>query len=513
MIRYNLADIARRAGKRRNYKLPAIHSRRGTEHQYNVVLNKMLAALATYVKTAILPNYQPVRLTRDADENDFEALRRLSVALAQSATDVVNRILSLEAKRHTEQFNNIAKSTLGVDLSTVVAQDDLDEYLRNAAARNAGLIKSLGADTVKEVERIVLQNQINGGTATNVQKQLIERFGVAKSRAKLIATDQTVKLSSELNAIRQQQGGVKTYEWSTSHDERVRPLHRGLDGNIYEWGKSTGAEGGAPPGMPVRCRCVALAIVDIESKYGVRNTRLPTTMRTESVTPSPVATVVARRVAKPALKPELNAVGNPAALEKEMEDYIRVEGARTGVEHLWSYDRVTGQKFEKFSGSKKNVTWSTAFDDMLKDNKNNIIAHHNHPSSSSFSIQDLIMLNNRDGLKGLHAHGHNGSTFYAEPGPKLNGKSEKTIENFLESNDRTIYSIVQSLINERKITKIDDAVKMHSHLTMILNEKRGFISNYKFTLKGETESAIIDNQDVVDSILVKLDDLLKGLKE
>lgn len=481
MIRYSIATLAKRAGKRRDVTLPPIHERLATINQYNAILNRMLAEIARYVKTVIMPTYQPIRMTRDAEESDFEALRIMAVRLAQTATDAVNRILELEAKRHTETFSKQAKSVLGIDISSVVSDEDLGEYMRSAAARNAGLIKSLGADTVKEIERIVLQNQINGGTSRNVEKELIDRFGVSKSRAKLIAQDQTAKITAELNGIRQRQAGIGKYEWQTSEDERVRPLHKSLNGKIYHWGESTGAEGGQPPGMPIRCRCVALGIVEIEPAK------------------------------KQPFKAE--AIPDPGALDVEMKAYIMAQAARTGVEHLWSYDRVTGKKFAKFGGNKKHVGWDRAFNDALNDPRNNIISHHNHPSSSSFSDQDLVMLNTKAGLKGLHAHGHNGSTFYAEPGPKLDGKGAKTVKNFLASSNRTVHSIVQAALTEKKITKIDDTVYMHSHLTMLLNEKRGFISNYKFTLKGATESAIVDNQVLVDSILAKLDELVKGLKE
>jgi uncharacterized protein with gpF-like domain len=42
----------------------------------------------------------------------------------------------------------------------------------------------------------------------------------------------------------------------------VGPLHRSLDGKVYEYGKPTGAEQGLPPGQPINCRCVARGIVE-----------------------------------------------------------------------------------------------------------------------------------------------------------------------------------------------------------------------------------------------------------
>ena len=96
----------------------------------------------------------------------------------------------------------------------------------------------------------------------DLRARLKADFGIADKRAALIAQDQTAKLNSDLNRIRQEQAGVTSYEWRTSRDERVRERHRKLDGTVYKWGEPTGAEEGLPPGKPIRCRCVALGVVD-----------------------------------------------------------------------------------------------------------------------------------------------------------------------------------------------------------------------------------------------------------
>lgn len=63
--------------------------------------------------------------------------------------------------------------------------------------------------------------------------------------------------------FRQQNAGIGEYEWSSSHDSRVRPSHRDFDGHIYSWQGSPQAPEG-PPGWPIRCRCVALPVIDLD---------------------------------------------------------------------------------------------------------------------------------------------------------------------------------------------------------------------------------------------------------
>jgi SPP1 gp7 family putative phage head morphogenesis protein len=99
---------------------------------------------------------------------------------------------------------------------------------------------------------------------------LVEEFGFARSRAKLIARDQTSKFNGSLNRIRQQQAGITEYRWSTSHDERVRgnpdgkypnarPSHWAREDKVFAWDKPP-SDG--HPGEPINCRCVALAVLN-----------------------------------------------------------------------------------------------------------------------------------------------------------------------------------------------------------------------------------------------------------
>jgi SPP1 gp7 family putative phage head morphogenesis protein len=265
MIRYNLARLAERR-KGTVQPLPPIHGSLGAEKAYLKALRSMLREMAAHVRQHIVPIAEREiaaqrALTRDMGEHDFDSLESLTERLVAIASATVRRILGLEAKRHTDTFMATAKRVLGVDLAAVVRQEDLAGYLDTAAARNAGLIKSIGDDTVKRIQTAVTNAVINGTPAKDLRKELTRQFGFSDRRAKVVARDQIAKLTSDMNRRRQTQAGVTSYRWRTSEDERVRPLHRELDGKVYEWGKPTGAEDGLPPGQPIMCRCVAIGIV------------------------------------------------------------------------------------------------------------------------------------------------------------------------------------------------------------------------------------------------------------
>lgn len=235
--------------------------------QYRIAAHKFLRGLAKEYRESILPALRWHRKmtldsqTQNDDESWFVALEQQADGLEFALTSNVTALIALEAERHTARWINEAKQSLSVDLSAVVRNEDLSDYLRDAATRNASLIKSLRTDAIADIRRLVIEAKISGQSIKQLTAEIRARFKVAQSRAELIATDQLNKLTADLNRIRQQQAGIDEYVWQDSRDERVRTRHRNLRGKRYKWGEPTGAEGGLPPGKPVRCRCTAKGVV------------------------------------------------------------------------------------------------------------------------------------------------------------------------------------------------------------------------------------------------------------
>lgn len=271
MLRYSMAKLGRSAGRKTGTvaDLPAIEARLSTEKAYYAALRSMLAQIATETREGIIPLYEAEQkqkraqraFTGDASRDWFVRLRALATQLSRIATDTADRLLGLEAQRHTETFVRNAKRAFGIDLSAVVRQEDLEEYLQQAVGRSASLITGLADDVIKRIEQTIYSNSIAGNSVATLRKALQEDFGFGNRRAQLIARDQVSTFNSDLNRVRQEQAGVTSYTWLTSRDERVRERHRRLEGKVYKWGEATGAENGLAPGQPINCRCVARGIV------------------------------------------------------------------------------------------------------------------------------------------------------------------------------------------------------------------------------------------------------------
>ena len=265
-MQFNLAKLAQRP-KGAAVELPPITESLGATQSFLKAEREMLRGMSAFVRETILPEAEREiargrsKLTQDMGRDTFITLEAVAKSLAGAAAGLVQRILSLEGERHTAQFKAAAKRALGVDLSAVVRDEDLDDYLRNAGTRAASLITGLADDVAKRIANSVTTAIINGNPVKDLRKTLVEDFRIGDRRAQLIARDQIAKVNSDLNKQRHLQAGVTEYTWLTSHDERVRERHRGLDGKVYTYGKPTGAEGGLEPGQPIRCRCVARGIV------------------------------------------------------------------------------------------------------------------------------------------------------------------------------------------------------------------------------------------------------------
>ena len=270
MIRYSIKEIASRTKRRKGrVYIDPIEAPIGFEADLERELRVILRILYKAIAADLLPVVEREaaarrRSMRDAvDEGIFEQLYNLANSLLRGrAVSMVNRILRLQSQKFDNTFMAKARKALGINLSSVISGEDLTETLETAATRQAGLIKNLLDSFIQKVQTRVTTAVLTGQSATNLKKLIAKDLGISDRRAKVIARDQIAKVISELTILRHTQAGITDYEWVTSHDERVRPLHRSINGEHYQYGKPTGAEEGLPPGQPILCRCVARPFIE-----------------------------------------------------------------------------------------------------------------------------------------------------------------------------------------------------------------------------------------------------------
>lgn len=150
------------------------------------------------------------------------------------------------------------KRVVGIDLTQ--SEPWLVDYMGAFALNNAQLIASVGDRYLNEISNIVYQGFTSGTRWEDIAEQIAERFGVAESRADLIARDQVNKLNGSITQVRQEALGVDKYIWRTMGDDRVRQSHRSHDGNVFSWDDPPAETG--HPGEDINCRCYAEPVLD-----------------------------------------------------------------------------------------------------------------------------------------------------------------------------------------------------------------------------------------------------------
>jgi SPP1 gp7 family putative phage head morphogenesis protein len=188
-------------------------------------------------------------------------LQALSLALGLSdrkarqwASNVLDAVNDHQARAFVDVYSEL------LALNPFVGNEAwLADQMAVAVEENVRLIRSLATDTLSDVRGVVMRGVLDGTRVEDIALLIASRFDVSHSRATLIATDQVGKWFGSLNRLRQLDAGVVAYEWSTSLDEAVRKSHREREGQQFRW-DSPPPDG--HPGMPVRCRCQAIAVIE-----------------------------------------------------------------------------------------------------------------------------------------------------------------------------------------------------------------------------------------------------------
>jgi len=126
--------------------------------------------------------------------------------------------------------------------------------------QNVDLITGMSNEMLGRVRDTL--EEYDGARVEDTAAELEATFGVTRSRAALIARDQTLKLNAQLTQDVHQSVGITEYVWSTSKDSSVRKDHQILEGTRQKYAdppvvdQRTEARGN--PGTWYQCRCVAI---------------------------------------------------------------------------------------------------------------------------------------------------------------------------------------------------------------------------------------------------------------
>lgn len=179
---------------------------------------------------------------------------QVKVTLYRFIGDHVPAVVDAAAKETSAHNAREMKRVVGIDprIDPGTAQA-LEGFRRD----NVRLITSVAREQLDRVEEVVSSNY--GLRVEDLSKKLQAEFDVTKSRANLIARDQTLKLNGQLTRMRQQSAGIDSYIWTGSRDERERDTHLENEGKTFRWDNPPPETG--HPGEDYQCRCVAYPVI------------------------------------------------------------------------------------------------------------------------------------------------------------------------------------------------------------------------------------------------------------
>jgi len=152
-----------------------------------------------------------------------------------------------------------------VGISIYDADVGVAAQIDNFIAINTSRIKSLVGEELLDLRDLLSQPRTLGTIhVSELKKQIMATVDVTKSKAALLARDQTLTLNAQITRTRQQNVGITEYVWTTSGDERVRDAHAELDGTVNRWDDPpVSSEDGRRnhPGEDYQCRCTAFPVL------------------------------------------------------------------------------------------------------------------------------------------------------------------------------------------------------------------------------------------------------------
>lgn len=184
--------------------------------------------------------------------------------LADDMVDDADKWSATQLKTSLKQLSG------GLTLNTDILTGDLNEILSASVTENVGLIKSIPAQYLDQVQGAVMRSITTGNGLADLVPFLKNQEGVTLRRARIIAQDQTRKAFSNINFARFDKLGIKEYEWlHSAGGQKPRRLHINLSGKVFSIDKppvideKTGQRG--KPGDLINCRCRAIPVVKFET--------------------------------------------------------------------------------------------------------------------------------------------------------------------------------------------------------------------------------------------------------
>lgn len=215
------------------------------------------AIIATYERTLS-------EMTTDSPADVGVVVGQVEAAAAGVLLTVRARLERWAQRIETWQRQKWRASVLsgsGIDIGMLIGPGDARMTVEAAIEANVGLVRSVSDQTRDRISGAVTRGLQTRAPSADVAKDIRESTGMARKRARNIASDQTVKITSALNEERRRQAGIDKWKWVASGKVHFRPEHKARDGKVYDDTELLDDR----PGFAPYCGCTSQAHFDLDA--------------------------------------------------------------------------------------------------------------------------------------------------------------------------------------------------------------------------------------------------------
>jgi len=262
--------------KRRGRRLRPVRPSRANELWYKSELLKIVKLLRSSAERHLLPaihhytfgNKGVGDAAPPSIKDQFGTMRSEFGGIDSVAKRLSKAAVTRNLKAVDDRLKAIIKEAVGVDITAIFAHDtEIMQAMDAATKANIDLITSIPEEYFTKLEKALNDNWVEGVRYEHLANAVQHVADVTESRAKVIARDQTSKMNSSFNRVRQTSVGIEKYTWQTSEDEHVRESHAELDGQTFRWDSPPEIDGEAlNPGEDILCRCNAIPEFDLDEE-------------------------------------------------------------------------------------------------------------------------------------------------------------------------------------------------------------------------------------------------------
>lgn len=198
--------------------------------------------------------------------------RRWEQIFNRASSDIVNNFVGrLDKFAKADAAQSLEQLSGGLTINVPQWPGELQNKIKAAINSNVNLIKDIPTEYAFRIEGIVNRSiEFGQGGSSTIFKELTHAGEMSETRARIIAADQTRKITSTMNVERMKSAGVRRWRWVHSGGGREpRELHLQLDGQEFSYDdeppiidQRTGERG--YPGQLINCRCVQVPVIDFE---------------------------------------------------------------------------------------------------------------------------------------------------------------------------------------------------------------------------------------------------------